>query len=97
MIDTAIVEAVGVAVRCAGSVAAGSVAEIGDTVRFAMVDGTTDVTVSHAGVPPQLFQEGIDVVVEGAWDGEVLRSDTMLVKHDDSYHPSDAATGEAMG
>lgn len=81
--------------RLAGSVAAGSVDEVGGTVQFTMVDGTTDVTVSHTGVPPQLFQEGIDVVVEGSWDGQVFRSDTMLVKHDENYYPSDAPTGEA--
>ena len=43
------------------------------------------VAVAHTGVPPQLFQEGIGVVVEGTWDGAVFSSDTMLVKHDEQY------------
>jgi cytochrome c-type biogenesis protein CcmE len=81
--------------RLAGSVAPGSVAEVGDTVAFTMTDGTTAVAVAHTGVPPQLFQERIDVVVEGTWQGELFRSDTMLVKHDENYYPPDDAPAEA--
>ena len=77
--------------RLAGAVAASSVATSGETVRFTVLDGTTAVQVAHTGVPPQLFQEGIDVVVEGSWDGDVFRSDTMLVKHDENYYPPDEA------
>lgn len=73
--------------RLAGAVAAGTVAQVDDTVEFVVTDDTTVVQVAHTGVPPQLFQEGIDVVVEGAWDGEIFRSDTMLVKHDENYYP----------
>lgn len=80
--------------RLAGAVAAGSVQEDGDAVEFAMTDGTTRVDVAHTGVPPQLFQEGIDVVVEGAWDGAVFRSDTMLIKHDENYYPPDQTAAE---
>lgn len=80
--------------RLAGLVAAGSVSERGDSVEFAVVDGATTVRVAHSGAPPQLFQEGIQVVVEGAWDGDVFRSDTMLVKHDETYYPPDEDSTE---
>jgi cytochrome c-type biogenesis protein CcmE len=43
------------------------------------------VLVVHTGVPPQLFQEGIGVVIEGVWTGASFESDTMLVKHDEQY------------
>jgi len=59
------------------------------TVSFTVEDCDTDVTVIHTGVPPQLFQEGIGVVVEGTWDGTVFESDTMLVKHDEQYRTDD--------
>ena len=75
--------------RLAGLVASGSVTEAGDEVSFTMTDGRTAVPVRHRGVPPQLFQEGIEVVVEGTWDGDTFRSDTMLVKHDENYYPPD--------
>ncbi len=80
--------------RLAGSVVPGSVVEAGDTVEFNVTDDTTDVAVAHTGVPPQLFQAGIDVVVEGTWDGVVFRSDTMLVKHDENYYPPDEVAAE---
>jgi cytochrome c-type biogenesis protein CcmE len=55
------------------------------TVAFIVEDCDTSVAVVHTGVPPQLFAEGIGVVVEGTWDGAVFESDTMLVKHDEQY------------
>ena len=75
--------------RLAGRVTPGSVVEQDVTVTFVVEDCDTSVAVVHTGAPPQLFAEGIGVVVEGTWDGEVFESDTMLVKHDEQYR-SDA-------
>ena len=71
--------------RLAGRVTPGSVVEQDVTVAFVVEDCDTSVEVVHSGAPPQLFAEGIGVVVEGTWDGEVFESDTMLVKHDEQY------------
>ncbi len=71
--------------RLGGRVVPGSVVEQETTVAFEVEDCDTSVTVIHTGVPPQLFQEGIGVVVEGVWTGEAFESDTMLVKHDEEY------------
>lgn len=71
--------------RLAGRVISGSVVEEATTVAFVVEDCDTSVAVVHTGVPPQLFAEGIGVVVEGTWDGTVFESDTMLVKHDEQY------------
>lgn len=71
--------------RLAGRVVAGSVVERDMTVVFVVEDCDTSVDVVHTGAPPQLFAEGISVVLEGRWDGEAFRSDTMLVKHDEQY------------
>lgn len=81
--------------RLAGLVVSGSVTEAGDEIAFTMTDGRTEVSVRHRGAPPQLFQEGIEVVVEGAWDGDTFRSDTMLVKHDENYYPPEDVASEA--
>ncbi|KAA3639672.1 MAG: cytochrome c maturation protein CcmE [Armatimonadetes bacterium] len=75
--------------RLGGRVAPDSVVDGGTTVTFTVEDCDTDVTVIHTGVPPQLFQEGIGVVVEGTWDGTAFESDTMLVKHDEQYRSDD--------
>ncbi len=71
--------------RLAGRVSPGSVVEEDTTVVFNVDDCDTSVSVIHTGVPPQLFAEGIGVVVEGTWNGSVFESDTMLVKHDEQY------------
>lgn len=73
--------------RLAGEVAVGSLEETAHGVTFTLSDGETGVPVSHRGAPPQLFREGIQAVVEGAWDGDVFRSDTVIVKHEADYRP----------
>lgn len=71
--------------RLGGRVVVGSVVDQGTEVHFEVEDCDTFVDVIHTGVPPQLFQEGIGVVVEGVWTGEAFESDQMLVKHDEQY------------
>jgi cytochrome c-type biogenesis protein CcmE len=65
--------------------------------------GFNDVVVDvvHTGDPPELFQPGVPVVLEGAWrqgggpgpviadDGWHFASDRMLVKHDNDYRERD--------
>ncbi|MGI9585878.1 MAG: cytochrome c maturation protein CcmE [Acidimicrobiia bacterium] len=71
--------------RLGGRVVPGTVVEEASTVRFEVQDCDIAVVVVHSGAPPQLFQEGIGVVVEGVWTGSEFQSDTMLVKHDEEY------------
>ena len=78
--------------RLAGVVSPGSVTGSADDVRFSVTDESTTIEVVHAGVPPQLFQEGIEVVLEGSWRGSTFTSDTMLIKHDEEYYPPDQST-----
>lgn len=77
--------------RLGGLVEAGSIERVAEGVRFSVTGpGGTSVQVVHSGAPNQLFSEGIGVVVEGAWRGEVFASDTMIVKHDEEYTAPDA-------
>ena len=71
--------------RLGGQVAPGTVSQTSDTVSFSVTDGRIAVDVMHSGAPQELFREGIGVVLEGNWDGEVFHSDTMLIKHDEEY------------
>jgi cytochrome c-type biogenesis protein CcmE len=75
--------------RMGGLVEPGSVRRLPGGVRFVLTDGRRAVPVAHQGAPSQLFQERIGVVVEGSWAGDVFRSDSMLVKHDEDYRPPD--------
>ena len=71
--------------RLGGQVVPGSVADNTTGVTFEVTDGREAVMVVYTGAPQQLFQEGIGVVVEGTWDGTQFHSNTMLVKHDETY------------
>lgn len=76
--------------RLGGLVEPGSVVESTDGVRFVVGDGASRITVVHRGTPPQLFQEDVGVVVEGAWVGDEFHSDELLVKHDEQYRAPDS-------
>lgn len=75
--------------RLQGLVVPGSTAEMPDGVEFEVTFNGVVVPVQHQGDPPELFQDDIPVVLEGAWsstsDDAVFRSDRMLVKHDENY------------
>jgi cytochrome c-type biogenesis protein CcmE len=83
-------DAVGATVRLGGLVKEGSVDWNQDTqeLNFAVADSTgTYVVQAHAkGAPPQMFREGIGVVVEGelASNG-VFECDRVMVKHSNEY------------
>lgn len=79
--------------RLAGEVGAEQVRRSHHAASFTVTSADTDVAVEHSGVIPHLFQPGIPVVVEGSWHGEVFRSDTMLIKHDEEYYPADEVDG----
>ncbi len=75
--------------RLGGQVVAGTVAESGQTLVLTVTDGRESADVVHAGVVPQLFEEGQGVIVEGTWDGTTFHSDTMLIRHDEQYRTED--------
>ena len=84
----------GAVIRLGGQVEAGSLKwdKEANDLRFNVTDGTTVVPVHGTGVPPQMFREGIGVVVEGTMAGATFESDRLLVKHDNEYQAPD---GEA--
>jgi cytochrome c-type biogenesis protein CcmE len=71
--------------RVEGAVVTDSVQQVGDEVRFDIISAGVVVPVVHRGDPPELFKEGIPVVLEGHWDGNVYASDRIMVKHTSEY------------
>jgi cytochrome c-type biogenesis protein CcmE len=75
--------------RLGGQVVPGSVSDGETTVTFSVTDGKQTIVVIHTGTPQQLFTEGIGVVVEGTWNGDIFSSDSMIIKHDEQYRTED--------
>jgi cytochrome c-type biogenesis protein CcmE len=81
-------DAYGAPVRLGGQVVPGSVewnaAQL--DLRFRLTDGAREVRVHSTGAPPQMFRDGIGVVVEGRYtrDG-VFQSRNLMVKHSNEY------------
>jgi cytochrome c-type biogenesis protein CcmE len=71
--------------RLAGLVVEGSLDESGEELEFVVTDGGAEVPVVLTGAPPPLFDEGVPVLVEGAWSGDVFLADSALIRHDENY------------
>ncbi len=58
-----------------------------DGVTFTITFDGVELPVRHQGDPPELFEPGIPVVLEGRWDpsGDFFASDRILVKHSEQY------------
>ena len=56
-------------------------------VAFTIAFNDVPLEVRHEGDPPELFEVGTPVVLEGRWssDDDVFLSDEILVRHDEEY------------
>src|SRR5688500_4716128 len=81
-------EGVGVPVRLGGQVKPGSVkwdAQALD-LRFTVTDGGGEIPVRSTGAPPQMFRDGMGVIVEGrVAAGGVFEASNLMVKHSNEY------------
>lgn len=81
-------DGVGVPVRLGGQVKPGSVkwnAQALD-LRFTVTDGAREMPVHSTGAPPQMFRDGMGVVVEGrVGTGGVFEATGLMVKHSNEY------------
>ena len=71
--------------RIEGAVVADTVEQVDGEVHFQIISAGVKVPVVHRGDPPELFREGIPVVLEGRWAGRTYSSDRILVKHTSEY------------
>lgn len=80
-------EGVGVPVRLGGQVKPGTLkwdAKALD-LRFTVTDGVREMQVHSTGAPPQMFREGMGVIVEGRVVGGVFEATNLMVKHSNEY------------
>ena len=82
-------EAYDVPIRLGGLVQPGSVKWDADKLdlRFVVMDsGGQSVNVHSSGAPPQMFRDGMGVVVEGRYHRSgVFESTNLMVKHSNEY------------
>jgi cytochrome c-type biogenesis protein CcmE len=81
-------DGVGVPVRLGGQVKPGSVKWNAQTLdlRFIVTDGAREMQVHSTGAPPQMFRDGMGVVVEGrVGAGGVFEATGLMVKHSNEY------------
>jgi cytochrome c-type biogenesis protein CcmE len=73
--------------RLQGTVVGDTISPRDDGVDFTVAYEGARVDVRHDGDPPELFQPGIPVVLEGRWQvgEEWFASDTIRVKHSEQY------------
>ncbi|OYV74159.1 MAG: hypothetical protein B7Z74_02740 [Deltaproteobacteria bacterium 21-66-5] len=77
-------------VRLGGMVKPGSVQWDEKTMhlQFEVSDDSATVAVHEVGAPPQMFQPGMGVVVEGKFGRDnVFQATNLMVKHSNEYHP----------
>lgn len=80
-------------VRVGGQVKPGSVKwdDKSLDLRFTITDGSGEIAVRSKGAPPQMFRDGMGVVVEGRYGGDgVFNSTNLIVKHSNEYRPPKA-------
>ena len=85
-------KAVGATIRLGGQVAKGSIVQRPGvaSLEFDVVDANASVHVQSAGVPPQMFREGIGVVVEGTLtEAGHFESRRLMVSHGNEYRAPD--------
>ncbi|MEO8579358.1 MAG: cytochrome c maturation protein CcmE [Gemmatimonadales bacterium] len=81
-------EGLGVPVRLGGLVKPGSVKWDAQSLdlRFVVTDGKKEMAVHSTGSPPQMFRDGMGVVVEGrVGKGGVFEATSLMVKHSNAY------------
>ena len=81
-------KAIGADIRLGGVVKEGTLKwdETKNELEFEIGDGTTYVKVFAKGAPPQMFREGIGVLVEGTMVSEgYFESNRLMVKHSNEY------------
>ena len=81
-------DGIDVPVRLGGQVKPGSVHWDAQTLdlRFTVTDGEREMPVRSTGAPPQMFRDGMGVIVEGRVDrSHVFQASNLMVKHSNEY------------
>ena len=61
-------------------------------ISFDLTDNRNELTVSYAGILPDLFREGQGIIAHGRLnDDGIFVADEVLAKHDENYMPPEVA------
>lgn len=82
----------GVRFRLAGTVIPGTLEDTLETSTFQISDGIETVDVRLTGTPPPLFQEEVEVLLEGAFDGTVFVADDAVIRHEAEYEAPESGS-----
>lgn len=73
-------------IRLGGHIVAGSIKyHQSHGVSFRLADEQVEIAVEYTGVPPSLFQEGVQAIALGDFDGTKFIAKELFVKHDQNY------------
>lgn len=85
-------------VRLAGLVVGSSIERQGSSLRFEVADGVTGerIPVAYRGVVPDIFGDGIEVVVDGRYVREagVFEAQTLLAKCPSKFEGTESAPSD---
>jgi cytochrome c-type biogenesis protein CcmE len=81
--------------RLAGMVVDGSIRQSGTVTSFVVSDGLAEIPVDLEGRVPPLFQDGVPVLVEGAWAGDRFAAQEAVIRHDENYSVPEEGGGFA--
>ncbi len=74
--------------RIGGLVKQGSIVNLPQGgIVFTVTDLKTEQTATYSGMIPSLFHDGQGVVAQGRLDGKMIKAETILAKHDETYMP----------
>ena len=80
--------AIGNQVRLGGVVAPGTIQTQGPVTMFIVTDDIQSIPVVTTSTPPEMFQDGAGVVVEGKLSFDhTFSADRLMLKHGNEYRP----------
>jgi cytochrome c-type biogenesis protein CcmE len=71
--------------RLGGVVVEGSLASAEGTTTFVITDYAAEIPIETSATPPELFDEGIPVLLDGAFSGDVFVADEVILRHEEEY------------
>lgn len=75
----------GVRFRLAGTVVPGTITETVEASLFQISDGLETVDIRLVNTPPPLFDAEVEVLLEGAFEGDVFVADNAVIRHSAEY------------
>lgn len=84
--------------QLAGTVVPGSVEQSGDITSFSVTDEIVTIPVELSATTPLLFQEGIEVLIEGRFEGDRFVSDNPpVLRHAADYEAPEEGNAPPPG